>query len=228
MPETAVESLEAWDTRAEPAAFRPRVTVVTAILSVADGKLACLLCRAPNGAWTLPRSAPQGDESLEAAARRTVVEQAGREDAYVEQLYTWGDPPRGEPERLLEVGYLALTTRASDPPAVRSALAHWMPLSQADEVAPEHSRILQYAHHRLRHKLGYSNVAWSLLPAEFSFSDLQEVYEVVLGRTLDKRNFRKWVLGNGLLEATPHERREGAHRPARLYRFTTREVRLLE
>jgi 8-oxo-dGTP diphosphatase len=83
--------------------------------------------------------------------------------------------------------------------------------------------VIDYALRRLRAKLEYSNVAYSLLPAEFTLSQLQRVYEAILGRPLDKRNFRKRMLSLGLVEATGHTATEGRHRPAQMYRFRERK-----
>ena len=182
------------------------------------------------GLWMLPRRVPRAHETLDEAARSELVRCTGERTAYLEQLYAWTDPPANERECVLEVAYLSLhpNTGDSEPARAGRAEAAWWTLSQLPRLLPGHGRILEDARQRLSWKLSHTNVAWSLLPAEFSLSDLQLVYEVIQGRPLDKRNFRKWVLGNGLVEATAHVRREGAHRPARLYRFISRQLRVLE
>ena len=109
-------------------------------------------------------------------------------------------------------------------PRAGAAEPGWHSLAQLPSLSPIHVRILETARARLRERLGHTNLAARLLPPEFSLSELQQVYEAVQGRELDKRNFRKWVLGSELVEATARHRRDGAHRPARLYRFHTREL----
>ncbi|HEX5502356.1 MAG TPA: hypothetical protein VFW96_07010, partial [Thermomicrobiales bacterium] len=92
----------------------------------------------------------------------------------------------------------------------------------------DHAAILDYARVRLRYKIEYTNVVYSLLPDTFTLTELQRVYELILGRPLDKRNFRKKIGSLDLVEPTGDERREGAHRPARLYRFRSREPLIVE
>jgi 8-oxo-dGTP diphosphatase len=209
--------------------FRPVVTVVVSVLTVTRGELAVFLSPLPSGLWELPRGVPRQDEALDETAQREVTRSVGG-GGYLEQLYTWGDPGADERERVLEVAYLSLAAAPRSPrvgaPGVEEP--SWWPFSALPRLAPGHGRILEFARDQLRRRLAHTNLAWSLLPPEFSLSDLQQVYEVVQGRSLDKRNFRKWILGNGLLEPTAHERRDGAHRPARLYRFISRELRQWE
>jgi 8-oxo-dGTP diphosphatase len=81
--------------------------------------------------------------------------------------------------------------------------------------------IVDYALVRLRAKLGYTAIAFHLLPPSFTLSELQTVYEAVLDREVDRRNFRRKIHAAGLLEGTGESRREGSHRPARLYRLRT-------
>jgi 8-oxo-dGTP diphosphatase len=104
-----------------------------------------------------------------------------------------------------------------------AAEARWWPIDSLPRLAFDHAEIVETALTRLRAKLGYTSVTYALLPEEFTLTELQTVYEIVLGRALDKRNFRKKMLAAGILEATPRQKRDGAHRPALLYRFTKRE-----
>ena len=131
--------------------------------------------------------------------------------------------------RVISVAYYALLRQ---PPAVAAATdaadARWFPLRELPPLAFDHAEILDYARLRLRYKVEYTNVVYSLLPDTFTLSELQRVYEVILGRALDKRNFRKKILSLDLVEPTGGERRDGAHRPARLYRFRSREPMIVE
>ena len=206
-----------------------QLRITLAALSVAKDQLIVLVRppASPGGAWTLPSNTPPGGVPLDEAARSIMAAAARKSGTYVEQLYTWAEDGA---QGMLEVGYLGLTENLSRSPAgcESGPGMQWLALSRLPALDPAHARILDYARQRVRSKLGYTNLAWSLLPAEFTLSDLQHVYEIVQERPLDKRNFRKWVLANNLVEPTPRERRDGAHRPARLYRFVTREMRVIE
>jgi 8-oxo-dGTP diphosphatase len=202
--------------------FRPLVQVALVALGVADGQILVLLRETPTG-WELPRRNPREAEALDAAAALEAVAYFG-DDPYLEQLCTWENPAVQASQRVVEVGYLALTV----PRSREDEGVEWRVLHELPPLPESHARIIRYAHERLQRKLSYTNVAWSLLDAEFTLSEMQQVYEAVVGRVLDKRNFRKWVLGNGMVEPTPRERRDGAHRPARLYRFPRRELCVLE
>ena len=89
-------------------------------------------------------------------------------------------------------------------------------------LAYDHNAVAQYALTRLQAKLEYTNIVYSLLPREFTLAELQEKYEIIVGRRLDRRNFRKKIIAVGLLKALRRQRR-GRHRPAQLYAFTRRE-----
>lgn len=176
------------------------------------------------GAWALPGGFVRIDEDLLDAANRELREETGAVGAeYLEQLYTFGRPGRDPRTRVISVAYYALLPRATTPVAgTDAAAARWWPVDRLPPLAFDHAEILETALTRLRAKLGYSSVAYALLPSEFTLTELQDVYEMILSRPLDKRNFRKKLLATGLLEGLP-VRRGGAHRPAQLFRFTRRE-----
>ncbi len=177
-----------------------------------------------SGSWSLPGGSVGRDEDLEEAARRVLSEGLGpHEPRHMEQLASFGAPDRDPRGRVVSVSYLALLPKPVEPrPAGR-----WWPVSGPPALAFDHAEILASAVERLRAKLSYSNVAYGLLPEEFTLSDLQCVYEAVLGRTVDKRNFRKQVLSRGMLEEAEGQRR-GSHRPAQLYRFAAARLVLLD
>ncbi len=203
----------------------PAVTVDVVILTVRDGRLEVLLVKRRHwpfeGMWAIPGGFVEADESLEDAAKRELEEETGGHDVYLEQLYTFGDPGRDPRARVITVVYYALIQpdqlciRAGDDAA--DARLFW-----AYEVPPlafDHGAILQYTLQRLRAKLEYTTIGFQLLADEFTLSDLQEVYEAILNRALDKRNFRKKLLLMGIVEPTHRSRMVGQHRPAQLYRF---------
>lgn len=222
----------------DPTAFdRPSVTVDVVAMTALGDRLHVLLVRRGvwpfGGAWALPGGFVRMEEDLDAAARRELCEETGVAGAsYLEQLYTFGDPGRDPRTRVISVAYYALLpgpASALGPCAESDASeARWWPVDCPPPLAFDHEAVLAMALSRLRAKLGYTSVAYALLPDEFTLSELQRVYEIILGKGLDKRNFRKKMLTAGILEGTPRQRREGAHRPAQLYRFTRREPVFLD
>lgn len=176
------------------------------------------------GEWALLGRRVRVEEDLGTAARAVLEEFAGiTGPRHLEQLATFGAPDRDPRGRVVSVSYLALLPQ---PQALKGG-ATWFALGGVDELAFDHEAILASALGRLRAKLTYSTVAYGLLPPEFTLTDLQAVYESVLGRSLDKRNFRRKVRALGMVEEAAGERR-GAHRPARLYRFSRTGLVLLD
>jgi 8-oxo-dGTP diphosphatase len=204
---------------------RPALTVDIAIFSLREGQLQVLLvqrAQAPfQGTWALPGGFVRMEESLEEAAARELQEETGLEDAYLEQLYTYGEPERDPRGRVVTVAYFALIPADA---VVRMeggsdvSQAGWFSLDQLPDLAFDHAEIITYALRRVRYKLEYSAVGFELLPEEFSLTEIQHTYEIILGETLDKRNFRRRILEAGIIEPTPHMR-TGEGRPARLYRY---------
>ena len=204
--------------------------VVVAIFTVLDQRLSVLLIeRAAEpyaGEWALPGGLLQPAETLEGAASRKLKDETGLSDVFLEQLYTFDAAGDGNAE--IVVAYFALL------PAAQARLRRdlewrpaWRALRELGKLAFANERMLDYARERLRSKLDYTNVAYSLVPLRFTLRELQGVYEAILEETIDKRNFRKRVVGLDIVRATSETRKEGAHRPARLYEFTSREPMVL-
>lgn len=217
-----------------PAAQQIKVAVDHCIFTILDDQLQLLLIqmrKAPyTGMWALPGGLIQHEESLDAAAARILSEETGVSEVYLEQLYTFGHPERDPFGRVVSVAYFALmhaqgTTLRTQP---KYAAVQWWPAAHLPGLAYDHTAIVAYARQRLEWKLAYTNISWSLLPTHFALTELQKVYEAVLGRRLDKRNFRKKILSLGLIEAVGEKAMRGAHRPAMLYRFTTRTPHIVE
>lgn len=212
---------------------RIRVAVDVAALTVTDDRLAVLLVKVRRppleGFWALPGGLIGQEETIEAAAARELREKTGLEDVYLEQLYTFSDPGRDPVPRCISVAHLALVpARLAELRATpKYAGVAFFPVAALPELGFDHDLIVARAVERLRAKLGYTNVAWSLLPETFTLTELQRLYEAILGERLDPRNFRKRVRELGLVTPTREVRRGGAHRPARLYRFTTRRTQLI-
>jgi 8-oxo-dGTP diphosphatase len=204
---------------------RPSVTVDIVVFSLQDQQLQLLLVRRGEtpfkDKWALPGGFVEMDESLEEAALRELQEETGIGEAYLEQLYTYGEPDRDPRGRVITIAYFALipadaSIRAEGGDDV--AEAKWFPLGDLPALAFDHFEIVEYALRRLRYKLEYSAVGFELLPESFTLTEIQRTYELILGEKLDKRNFRRRIQQAGIIEATPHMR-TGEGRPARLYRY---------
>ena len=181
------------------------------------------------GMWALPGGFVDMDETLEQAAKRELQEETGISRLYLEQLYTFGDPGRDPRDRVITVAYYALVkltdhTIKADTDASDVA---WFGVSDLPRLAFDHAKIVATALARLKGKVRYQPIGFELLPAKFTLSQLQRLYEVVLERRLDKRNFRKKILGMGLLVETSEIQKDVAHRAARLYRFDEERYRRL-
>lgn len=164
----------------------------------------------------LPSSRPRVSETLDETAVR-VIQEATREDPhYLEQLYTFS-PIQGGPRQIV-ISYLGLVAAGSHASGKPETLA-WSPVEPAHLPVDLEQMVLEYALVRLRAKLGYTNIAFYLLPATFTLSELQQAYERILHQPMDKRNFRRRMIASGLLIDTGEKHREGSHRPAALYRI---------
>jgi len=213
---------------------KPSVTVDLLIFTILDSELRILLVKRAawpyENSWAIPGGFVRMDESLENAAKRELHEETGVTDVYLEQLYTFGEPDRDPRTRVITVAYIALIDSESRTLRASSDVseAQWFSVKKLPALAFDHSTIVEYGLNRLRSKLEYSNIAYGLLPTEFRLSELQRVYEVILDRPIDKRNFRKKILSLGFLDSTGEKEISGAHRPAMLYRFNKKEIVFFE
>ena len=204
---------------------RPSVTVDLVIFTIAEDDLKVLLIRRGQepfkGRWALPGGFVEIDESLERAAARELKEEVGVTNVYLEQLYTFGEPKRDPRGRVISVSYFALVDaeRQRIVAASDAAEAQWRSVFDPPKLAFDHARILDTAVWRLRNKIEWTTVGYELLPKKFTLSELQRVYEIILQRPVDKRNFRKKILAQGQIIELNETRSDVAHRPARLYSF---------
>jgi 8-oxo-dGTP diphosphatase len=211
----------------------PWVAVDVVIYTLQQRKLQSLLVRIKegpfSGKWAFPGGLVAAKESVDEAAEREVAERTSVRDGYIEQLYTFGKPERDPATRVVSVSYLALVPW----PLVRLNPAHkyadirWFPAHRLPTLGYDHAQVGHLALQRLRAKLQYTNIVYSLLPHEFTLGELQEVYEIILDRPLDRRNFRKKILALGLLKQLKQKRR-GTHRPASLYAFNEKRPMIIE
>lgn len=191
------------------------------IFTVDEDRLSVVLVRRDRDPfrahWSLPGGLVGLNESLDTAARRWLAERTGIRGVYLEQLFTFGRPDRDPRRRVVTVAYFALVpTDRVRPKALGDGALH--DVRALPEMAFDHGGIVAMAHRRLLAKLDYSTIALQLMPERFTLSQLQGVYEVILGESLDKRNFRKRLMTMNCLEETGETLRTGPHRPARLYR----------
>jgi len=212
---------------------RPNVAVDTVLFAVDGGRLKCYLVRLKHGAaegkWAFPGGLVREGELLDEAAGRELRGSTGLGECYLEQLFSFGDPNRDPNAHVVSVAYMALI---ANPAAVSSCSqkylsGYWFEVTALPELAYDHAEIAQYAVGRLKAKLEYTNIAYNLLPQTFTFAELEELYGIVLGRVLDRRNFRRRILAMNLLRRLLIERR-GAHRPAALYAFRQHSLQVIE
>ncbi len=202
-----------------------RVATDAVIFTVRENELVALLIqmkKAPYaGMWAVPGGLIEQTETTESAARRILKTQTGVTNAHLEQLATFDDPKRDPLGRVVSVAYMALVhdQKVVLKTTEKYADIRWWPIRKLPALAYDHKKILTVAVARLRAKLEYTNVAYSLLPKEFPLSELQDAYETILARPVDKRNFRRKILELNLVESTGKKSEGGAHRPAELFRF---------
>lgn len=214
---------------------RPALTVDCVIFGFeATAALKVLLIRRKlppyEGEWALPGGFVQMEESVDEAAVRELQEETGVADVFLEQLYTFGAVGRDPRDRIVSVAYYALinlqqqtlkaSTDASD--------AQWFEVSDVPPLGFDHAEIFHCALTRLRGKIRYEPIGFELLPTVFTLSQLQKLYEQILERPIDKRNFRKKLLKMDLLIDTGDKETGVAHRAAQLYRFDTQKYKALK
>lgn len=205
-----------------------RVCIDVLIFTLREGQLQVSLVQnkpgvedETTGIWMIPGIELDAEETLENAAYKAVEEWVGVRETYLEQLYTYGELNRDPHGRVISIVYYTLIpTDARVKPLQQNPelTARWFNIITLPKLAPGHAAILEYGLRRLRYKLEYSAVGFQLMPEEFTLSEIQHTYEIILGEKLDKRNFRRRILEAKIIEALPR-RRGGEGRPARLYRY---------
>jgi 8-oxo-dGTP diphosphatase len=213
---------------------RPALTVDCVVFGQDEEDLKVLLIQRGvepyAGRWALPGGFVRMDEALDAAARRELEEEAGIRPVHLEQLYTFGEPGRDPRGRVITVAYFALV-KLSDHQlhaATDAREAAWFSVWDTPKLAFDHADILATALQRLKGKVRYQPIGFELLPPKFTLTQLQRLYEIILERPLDKRNFRKKILAMDLLEELDEVEQDVSHRAARLYRFDHKKYQQLE
>lgn len=200
-----------------------RIAVDIVIFTVQSSVLKVLLVKRKiepyKGQFAIPGGFVLDNESLDAAALRELEEETGVRDVYLEQLYTFGEPKRDPRGRVVSVAYFALIS--PDRPlraGTDASEADWWSMNDLPSLAFDHGAILEYALERLRNKLEYTTVGFQLLPEKFTLGELQAVYEAILDKRLDKRNFRRKIAQLKILKPLKEFQR-GGQRPAQLFKF---------
>jgi 8-oxo-dGTP diphosphatase len=182
------------------------------------------------GMWALPGGFVEPEEDLDNAAKRILEELTGLSNIYMEQVQTFGDVSRYPLGRVISVAYYALV-KTEDYKLKASSLAtdaRWHSLSKAPTLVFDHNQILQVGLDKLKRKVRYQPVGFELLPQKFTLTQLQKLYEAILGVELDKRNFRKKMLSMDLIVKLDESETNVAHRAARYFRFDKNKYKSLE
>ena len=200
------------------------------IFSLIQNKLHVLLLELREkpfaGKFALPGGLVQSTETIDESVARHLQEKAGITRPYIEQVYTFGEIDRDPRGRVISVAYMALVLEDKAKPQTidRYAGIAWHLVSKLPSLAYDHVKIIAVAKERLVSKLAYSTIVYALLPKEFTLTQLQDTYELLLDGELDKRNFRKKVLSLGIIEKTGEVEGGVKNRPAALYKFTSRSL----
>lgn len=212
----------------------PTLTVDSVIFQLVDDALSVLLIQRGNqpfkGAWALPGGYNPAGETTQDAMKRILRAKGGidiKSLRLIEQLYTFDTVARDPRGHAVSVTYMGLGKDVVPSSSQTTQNPQFFAVTQLPKLAYDHQKIIRYAHERLQAKVAYTNAVYALLDPLFTLSQLQTAYEAILCRPLDKRNFRKKFLSLDLIKQTSEQRREGAHRPARLYKFNQQTLQSL-
>ncbi len=177
--------------------------------------------------WALPGYLVKQDEGISEAAERILYELTGLRDIFMEQFYTFGDVHRHPQGRVITVAYYAML-RLNGPKELKSVTsfakkAFWHPVSDLPKLAFDHSKIFEKGFEKIRRKVTYQPIAFELLPEKFTLTQLQHLYEVILNKKLDKRNFRKKMLNYNILKELDEKQKGVSYRAAKYYKFDRRK-----
>lgn len=204
----------------------PIVAVDVVIFTVKDGKLQAILIKMKKkpftGKWAFPGGRVGLKKSLDEAARRELFEKTGVKNIYLEQLYAFGDVKRDPFDRVVSVAYFALVNAGQIKKletTSKYAGINWFNVKHLPKLAYDHKEMARLALGKLRARLGYMAMARVLLPKFFSLGELQKIYEIILDKKLDKRNFRRKMFALGIIKPAGKKRGDVPYRPAALYKF---------
>lgn len=181
--------------------------------------------------WALPGHIVEKDQSIDLAAERILYELTGLKDIFMEQFHTFGDVNRHPQGRVITVAYYAMIRlngiKELTPVSNYASKAMWIPVTDLPKLAFDHEKIFSRGFEKIRNKISYQPIAFELLPEKFTLTQLQQLYEVVLNKKLDKRNFRKKMLNYGILKELNEKQKGVSYRAAKLYKFDKRRYNQL-
>ncbi len=202
-----------------------KLSVDAVVFGYEEGNISILLIKRKyepfKGKWAIPGGFVLNNESLEEAVQRELQEETGMKINYLEQLYTFGEPSRDPRGRVVSVAYFGLV-RPNTFKIFASTDAEevaWFNIDKLPQLAFDHKNILKIAIERLQGKITYEPIGFELLDKKFPFSDLEKLYTTLLGRPIDRRNFRKKILSLNVLDALDEKVSKGSGRPANLFQF---------
>lgn len=229
------------DTPAEK--YHPGLSVDCVIFGFHENELKVLLLKMKHAThWALPGGFVEREEHVDKAASRVLENRTGLKDIFLQQFYLFGDPNRHDHEldlklfkqsgrdpvrehwflqRFVTVGYYALIefSKASPRPDYISDACEWKGIDELPKMILDHRQILDRAHETLRFQINYQPIGYNLLPKKFTMPELQSLYETILGKKLDRRNFQRKMLAYGILKDLGERRKGGAHKAPYLYSF---------
>ncbi|MFL5487523.1 MAG: NUDIX hydrolase [Gemmatimonadaceae bacterium] len=199
-------------------------SVDTVLMTAMGNDLAILLFRSSSERerWSLPWRGPQTGEALDAAAARVAQEALGEPPAWLDQIGAFGDGKRHPSEADISVGYLGLAPHETASPRAGYT---WFQVDDLPPLSPRQRAIVEAATKTIQSRLDQAPIAFRLLPLTFTLSELQQMYELLLGKRLHKASFRRALQGAWLVEPTDEWRSEGRGRPAQLFRYSPKKRR---
>ncbi len=191
--------------------------------------------------WALPGGFAEKEETLEDAASRTLKERTGLDNIFLKQFHVFSDPQRSKEnpavkdlkesgadpniewfsQRFVSVGFYALVDyeKVNPTPDFFSDHCEWKALEEIDNLMMDHRKILDKALETLRLQLSYQPIGYNLLPEKFTMPELQKLYETILGKSLDRRNFQRKILSYKILNKLDERKKGGAYKAPYLYEF---------
>ena len=230
--------------------YQPGLSVDCVILGFHQNELKALLLKMKNmDKWSLPGGFVEKDEDVDKAAVRVLQERTGLKNIFLRQFHLFGEVDRGDrghvdgllqkgvigkdlygwfKQRFVTVGYYALVEYSqveAPQPDYFSESCEWCAINGLPDLMLDHAGILEKAHEVLKRQLNYQPIGLNLLPKRFTMPELQALYETLLGKALDRRNFQRKMLGYGILIRTGERRTGGAHKSPWLYEFDEEKYR---
>ncbi|QXP54599.1 NUDIX hydrolase [Cellulophaga sp. HaHa_2_95] len=202
-----------------------QLSVDAVVFGYESGTISVLLIKRKyepfKGKWAIPGGFVLEEESLEEAVARELKEETGIAINYLEQLYTFGQPKRDPRSRVVSVAYFGLIKPSAFKilAATDAEEVQWFKITELPSLSFDHEAILQMAITRLQGKITYEPIGFELLDTKFPFSDLEKLYATLLGRAIDRRNFRKKMLSLNILDELDEKVSKGSGRPANLFKF---------